>query len=155
MFQFYKASKVHEQIIKELSVVVEKFYNIKIEEEYDISFEFYSTKERPKEKPNMNGCVTFEEWGSRMIFYNGDNLVEFIMTACHEFVHIKQIIKDGFKTIEDKKFAFQNKEYEMDTNYWTSPWEIEAYTYQVKIFDEFIQICSENIIEEIHLLENN
>lgn len=56
-----------------------------------------------------------------------DTEEEMIKASMHEMTHIKQFIKDGLRYYS-KAAKFNGKSYELNegTDYWFSPWEMEA-----------------------------
>lgn len=79
--------------------------------------------------------MTFKE-GVRMVFmtknYKYTPYTCFIHAACHEFVHVKQYVKDGLYGDKDKLY-YKGREYshdDLETMYKELPWEVEAYSLQ-------------------------
>ena len=57
------------------------------------------------------------------------NKKQLIETICHEMVHVKQYIRDGLvlDDVENKAWwKGKERDWSEDTDYWRSPWEVEA-----------------------------
>lgn len=64
-------------------------------------------------------------------------LKSIIKCLAHEMVHIKQYAKGELKYHNRNDLVTFQKRMYTDDDYWLSPWEIEAYGYEVCLFQKF------------------
>lgn len=93
----------------------------------------------------MNGAVVL--LGDRKIFLSLDSklsLEQLIQTLAHEMVHVKQYAKGQLKIVYPNRgksyFTWLGKKYK--TNYYESPWELEAFSRERILANKVAQIIS-------------
>lgn len=142
-FLFVNMSQKEKKAILIVAKIVEKYFNVSFKNTKIVFKNVNVVNE------NATGSVNLYENCVYMKFFKRKSFSAFILAACHEFVHVKQYVSDGFKTFETK-ILFQNKVYgisEIETNYKNTPWEIEAYATQEKLFSIFAQKCPKDILK--------
>jgi hypothetical protein len=62
---------------------------------------------------------------------NALTVKDFVMTLCHEMVHVKQFVRNEMTA--DDRLIWKKKFISEDTAYYDLPWEKEAYAMQAKL----------------------
>ena len=134
MQQRYGLNEFENTVIDGLIELFNARFDIDIED-LDITFEKHSAQK------HLNDCMGMtckEEWGVRVLFFT-QSLSEFIIVACHEFVHVKQIIKEGLVNIADGSYLYKGEHIKSEElEYATRPWEKEAYELQTCFVEEYM-----------------
>lgn len=63
-------------------------------------------------------------------------LKSILKCLAHEMTHVKQYAKGELKFHDHDLVTFKKEKY-IDDDYWLSPWEIEAYGYEIGLFQKF------------------
>lgn len=94
----------------------------------------------------INGAVTF--LGENKLFMTLESrlqLDQLIQTLAHEMVHVKQYAKGQLKVVYPKRgspyFTWLNKK--VKTNYYESPWELEAFSRERILANKVAQLISD------------
>jgi len=64
-------------------------------------------------------------------------LKSILKVLAHEMTHVKQYAKGELKYYDRNGLVTFNREKYTDDDYWASPWEIEAFGYEVCLFQKF------------------
>jgi len=65
----------------------------------------------------------------------GLDLRNTLTTLAHEMVHVKQYARDEMKQLwASPKIRFDGRYYDIKTDYWDRPWEIEAHGREIGLF---------------------
>lgn len=134
--------------LREILPKIAKFYAKKLNIENSKYKVYICTDSSLREDGNNGLCAKTGDHRITVALYSRLKIPQLIHTLAHEMVHVKQICRGQYKSIENKRgngFRHYWLGKRVSTDYLQRPWEIEAFKRESILAESFIEYVQRKI----------